>query len=79
MSQSQYVKFIHIGGGFASGYFALSECLFKHSKTTNVSNEDYINNKYLQKKIINRHDTMRNWLNVNMDYANRKGNIINKN
>jgi len=65
-------KVISIGGGFAAGYFALSESLLNHSKTTNISNEDYKKNLKLQKKIISRHNTMTNWLNVDMNYAKRK-------
>ena len=65
-------KVISIGGGFAAGYFALGESLFNHSKTTNISNEDYKKNLNLQKKIISRHNTMRRWLNVDMNYAKRK-------
>ena len=65
-------KVFSIGGGFAAGYFALSESLFNHSKTTNISKEDYKKNVKLQKKIISRHNTMRRWLNVDMNYAKRK-------
>ena len=72
MTQSSTVKLIHIGGGFAAGYFALSESLLKHSKTTNITKEDYQKNYNLQKKVMHRHNTMKKWLNVDMNYANRE-------
>ena len=64
-------KIISIAGGFAAGYFALSESLVNHSKTTNISNEDFKKNLKLQKKIIRRHNTMKKWLNVDMTHAMR--------
>lgn len=70
MNQASY-KIVSVSGGFVAGYFALSESLLNHSKTTNISKEDYKNNSKLKNKIIKRHTTMKKWLNVDMSYASR--------
>jgi len=57
--------------GFSVGYFSLQHILLNHSKTTQVSIEQYYSNEKLRNKIINRHNTMKNILKVDMNYAKR--------
>lgn len=67
-----YIKYISTLGGFGAGYFALQHSLLNHSKTTQVSSDQYFSNEKLRNKILKRHDTMKKILNVNMDHAKRK-------
>ena len=59
-------------GGFSVGYFALQHILFNHSKTTQITNEQYFTNENLRNKILNRHNTMKKILNVDMNHVKRK-------
>ena len=70
MSQPFY-KIVSTVGGFGAGWWALSESLVNHSKTTVISYDDYRNNANLRSKILRRHQTMQNWLNVDMEHAKR--------
>lgn len=58
-------------GGFGVGFYALSESLINHSKTTQVSIDDYRNSEKLRNKILKRHNTMKNVLGVDMSHAKR--------
>ena len=58
--------------GFGTGYFSLQHILINHSKTTQITNDEYLNNSNLRNKILQRHNTMKNILNVNMDHVKRK-------
>jgi hypothetical protein len=58
-------------GGFGVGFYALSESLINNSNTTQVTKEEYHNNKFLRSKILKRHNSMKNVLGVDMSYAKR--------
>jgi hypothetical protein len=58
-------------GGFGVGFYGLSESLINHSKTTQVSIDDYRNSASLRNKILKRHSTMKTILNVDMSHAKR--------
>lgn len=64
-------KLLGVVGGFTAGYYALSESLLNHSKTTQITNRDYFENEKLRNKILKRHNTMKNVLNVDMSYLKR--------
>ena len=49
-------------GGFGVGFYGLSESLINHSKTTQVSIDDYRNSQALRNKILKRHGTMKNYI-----------------
>lgn len=58
-------------GGFGVGFYGLSESLMNHSKTTQITKEDYCNSEALRNKILKRHSTMKTILNVDMSHAKR--------
>lgn len=58
-------------GGFGVGFYGLSESLMNHSKTTQITKEDYRNSEVLRNKILRRHNTMKSILNVDMSHAKR--------
>ena len=64
------LKIASPAGGLLVGYWFLSESLINHSKTSIVTKEDSQNER-LTRKILNRHNTMKNWLNVDMTHAKR--------
>lgn len=64
-------KLLGFVGGFSAGYYALSESLLNHSKTTQITNKDYFENEKLRNKILKRHNTMKNVLNVDMSHLKR--------
>ena len=67
-------KLLGVAGGFSAGYYALSECLLNHSKTTQVTQHEYDNNPRLRNLILKRHNTMKTVLNVDMSHASRSHN-----
>lgn len=58
-------------GGFGVGFYGLSESLMNHSKTTQITIDDYRNSEKLRNKILKRHNTMKSILNVDMSHAKR--------
>ena len=58
-------------GGFGVGLYGLSESLMNHSKTTQITIDDYRNSEKLRNKILKRHNTMKSILNVDMSHAKR--------
>lgn len=58
-------------GGFGVGFYALSESLMNHSKTTQITIDEYRNSEKLRNKILKRHNTMKSILNVDMSHAKR--------
>ena len=65
------IKALGTLGGFTAGWFALQESLLQHSKTTQITKEDYVQNITLRNKILRRHNTMNKWLNVDMSHVKR--------